>query len=263
MAGAPAIYLAGSAVAVSLPLVDQAGAPFTATKIQCRVLDGANKVLLDEDIAHEAGAESISFTLPSALTALEAGRTRDIRDIEFACVTGDGRIVLLAMTIGVTARDALVVPDNSFLTFAEAQMLAFTIPALDEWYLASREARVQALIEAKFRLARRRYRPLLEEDQNYIHDFNAPGRLDTISLQQLNALDPRFMQALRRAQLFEANAILTGDSVDAPDDRLVSKTVGESTEVWRDGAPMTTFICPRAMRELAPYLISDVRIARA
>lgn len=261
--GTPVTYLAGDAISFTVPLVDAAGVAFAASSATMRVLDGTGAVVTTGTLAViSPDATDVALGLAAEHTTLADGVQRDIREIELVCERVTGGRTLVSFTIGLERQDVLAVPSNSFMSMAEAQMLAYSIPGVDGWYAANRADRVRALIEAHYRLVRRRYRVLPDDNQRLIADFNNPGNLWTLTLEAFNVLDPRFARALKRAQLFEADAILDGSGVEQPDDGLVSKKVGESTETYRAVAHVTA-LTSRAMRELGPFLLTDVKVGRA
>ncbi|UBM12763.1 hypothetical protein [Cupriavidus metallidurans] len=261
--GAPTTYLAGSALEIRVPLIDKAGEPIQAQAVSFRVSDGTGAVI-NEGVIDPWDTEQTEITLPipAELNTLEPGVVTDIREIEFVVTLDAGGSLLLSETVALMSQDVLVVPKNSFLTMAEAQMLAFAIPDMTAWYEADRDARVKALTEAHYRLARRRYRTYGTADQRRIDAFGMSGYVFNLTLEAFSVLDLRFITAIKRAQLFEADFILSGEA-NSEDSTLVSKKVGESTEIYKTIRPSVNYLSARTMREIAPYLISEVRTARA
>ena len=72
-----------------------------------------------------------------------------------------------------------------------------------------------------------------------------------------------FQNALRRAQLYEADQILKGDPVgDKRRAGVVSETIGEAKMFFNARPPLRLALCVQAMETLSPYLHSSRRIGR-
>ena len=88
-------------------------------------------------------------------------------------------------------------------------------------------------------------------------------KLKDLTSEEWGYLPTHFKDSLKQAQLIEACVILGGDPIgDRRDQGLLSKTVGESSEMFRAGMPTKHAISPTAMAELRGYIDRSVRISR-
>ncbi|MDL2285092.1 hypothetical protein LJC19_08160, partial [Oxalobacter sp. OttesenSCG-928-P03] len=74
-----------------------------------------------------------------------------------------------------------------------------------------------------------------------------------------------FINALRRAQIMQANYLLLDENSDIEHLRqrgLLSNTVSESKQFFRTQKPIAKTLCERAMKELARWLVFNRRTAR-
>jgi hypothetical protein len=81
---------------------------------------------------------------------------------------------------------------------------------------------------------------------------------------QLAKLYVPMLDGLKKAQLVEADEILNGDpSIKARQRGLISETVGESSQFYRQGMPLDLPIAPAAMKYLQRWVRFGARIARS
>jgi hypothetical protein len=97
-------------------------------------------------------------------------------------------------------------------------------------------------------------------DVNWAYLITNIGLLTAAEIEALPAL---FLQALRMAQIAESDSILGGDPVgELRREGLMSKTVGESSQMYRPGKPLVMPVSDRAMRYLAGYVRRSLVVGR-
>jgi len=252
----------GSDVAVEFPLAS--GETPAAASWRLEDETGAT-VSAEADVPPEGRLPGlVRVTVPGTLNATPGLRLVRLRYAEPGGVMGEGGEFFYR----VTAAQELAPAVNSFAAYNRLLGLAAAMVELDAFLAASRADRVVALETAYRRLVTLRvYEPGNERHQNRLHDVPWAGagiELETLSADELAALDPRLGAALQRAQIAEADAILRGDGA-AESSRLAGveeATIGETTQKFRRGKPLRLSISAAAMRELRGLVSFTPRIAR-
>jgi hypothetical protein len=86
----------------------------------------------------------------------------------------------------------------------------------------------------------------------------------TQTLSDWNTYPPRFQNALKRAQMLEANSILGGNQIaDKRRDGIISETIGESKIFLNNRPPLRTPVTREALEALYGYLYYQSRVGRA
>lgn len=208
-------------------------------------------------------------TVPLALNTIPDGATRSMRIVRlrFRPSGASAGFVEAEASYAVVPDAELVIQKNSFQGYGEAMLLASEMSNLPGFEGASRELRVRALADAYRALVRLRFDiPEPENNQSRIVDFPGadPGALKEMSAAEFATLHPHFLDALRRAQVIEANDILNVQTGIEEKRRqgLVSDSVGETTQVYRKSKPLQSSICARAMQELRGYVVHSLRMRR-
>ena len=163
----------------------------------------------------------------------------------------------------------LAVPTESGMTLPQAMMLSRGVAqsAVEIWADVEDNERKAALREAWFRLSSIPFKPW-RSDQVIPNDVPAELISWTTPLNELTAeswslLPENFKTALKRAQLLEACVLLGGDAAwDRRQDGLISKTVGESSEMFVSNKASQNTVSPRAFRELRAYVKRSITIGR-
>ena len=156
------------------------------------------------------------------------------------------------------------------MTLPQSEMLANKMgqAILDTWDEQEDGRKQGALREAWNRLSRIPFIPWREFEtvpQNVERELSSGDfALNQITLEAWNALPSVFRDAVKRAQLIEAAVILDGDPTwDRRQDGLISKTVGESSEMFSSKKPAFSTISPKAYREVSGYIRRRISIGRA
>lgn len=258
-------YLAGQALNIKVPLVDAVGALINATAVSYRLLNEAGAVIVGATVVNPfvAGSEDVTIATSSANNTL-TGVTRGLRVLELTLTTAAGPR-LVEQSYLIETLEPLVVPDESFQTLKQAELLGVSMPQIPSWELASRDARVAALIQARLHIAALAYRFTFADDQSHLEPEFGVSDLKLLSTAEFNELSDEFKVALKRAQVFEADDILAGTTTLEGKRRagLLSETIGESSMMFRSGRRPNYSTGDRATRVLAKYLVRGLRIGRA
>jgi hypothetical protein len=278
------VFSAGTDVTMYVPLQDASGNLLNVTAVQYRVVDqnGSELVASTALDAFAPGSETADITVPAESNVLAAGSARDLRAIELTCVIDDVNTIVLHAAYAIQVADALVVGVNSFATFVQAHFAALSIPALDAWKAASEQEQTEALIEARSHIVRLNFAPLNSNinwgqdslnfipegayDTNYIGSsdmFMFNGSLELLRPDQFAKLPSRFIEALIKAQVAEADYILGGGDIEKKrQDGLIMDNIGESRQSFRQGKPLQLPVCRKALGYLSYFVTFKQRIGR-
>jgi hypothetical protein len=286
-------FLAGTTVECVIPLVAK-GVSLDVDAIDYRILD-ENNAELQASTRLEGftmGTKEAQIVVPASLNQI-AGHsqadmdvhtipTRAARLLELHLTLESGNQVVLTYAYGLEPVSVLIPGVNSFQTYAQAQLMAAEIPGTPGWDAAADEERYAAMIEARWHLVKLSYY-LLNSNINFGQDslnfvpegvyqskyvatnglFMFDGNLELLSAEQFNALPERFKGALRKAQVAEADFILTGDPMS--DKRLAgitSDTVGQTHQSYRSTKPLDLPCCKRALSYVSYFVQMNKRLAR-
>jgi len=268
-------YPVGTAVTLRIPLIDLNGDPVTPTGLFARVTDehGVERVP-EAEVAVSEGATDVEFTVPASANALPDGAVDGARTVTIRIETDAGTFTS-EETYLLLAPVRLVIMDNSFQTYEQAVLEASRIPGLEGFAGASKVEQTRALMEAYRRLTKLGYRVRRPEDvdpQNVMYELGSyyqtitPRRWDALTLDHyLTQLPEPFRQALRRAQVVEANEILRHDPIgEKRRAGLLSESIGESSMMFRSGVrPLDLGVSTAALNELAGYVEMRMTLTRA
>lgn len=277
------VFSAGTDVALQVPLQDKVGNPLTVSAISYRVTDenGVELVPATALASFVAGSAAAGIAIPAAENTLAAGVARGLRNVELTCTIGGNQIFLHA-AYAIEIADPLVVGVNSFMTYAQAEFTALGLPNIDAWNGADEQARIAALMDARSHIVQLSFTPLNSNvnwgqdslnfipegtyNTDYVGDssmFLFNGNLDLLRPDQFKSLPSRFVDALKRAQVVEADAILGGNSIEQKRrEGLVQDNIGESRQMFRQSKPLELPVCRRALGYLGYFVTFAKRIGR-
>lgn len=277
------VFLAGTGVALDVPLTDNSGNAIAVTAVQYRVIDeNGNELAPRQDLIGFVPEGAVATVPVTALmNTLATGVMRSLRQVELFC-TVDGNTTLLTAAFVVAQSEVLEVGVNSFQTYAQAQFTALSLPNIPAWDTASADERLAALIEARTHIVQLSFTQLNsnvnwgQDSLNYIPEgtyltefvgdsnmFMFNGNLELLRPDQFAKLPTKFIDVLKKAQVAEANSILGGDSVDQKRrDGLVLDTIGESKQMFRSSKPLELPVCRRALGYLSYFISFAKRIGR-
>lgn len=277
------------ASAISYRVVDQTGEealPYTAlTSFASGApeavieIPGAVNVLAAMSWQELAEMTWLDMSTRRWLDMASLNAAREARTVEMA-LTVSGNVVLLTHSYILEPADVLVPGLNSFQTLVEAEITALDVTGLDGWLSATDRDKIAALIDARAKIMQLRF-SLSDDFARFGQDslfyvrnggamtagtqwFLPEGSgLENLTLAQFKALPARFLTALYKAQVAEADGLLGGDPVDVRrQEGLLRETIGEVTQVYRDGHPVNLTVSRRALRYLAPFVSLARRVGR-
>lgn len=191
--------------------------------------------------------------------------TEDVREVRVLATLSTGAVVTLnAYYRIVLSSQELVIVQNSFQTFAQAMLVADRMPDLKGFLTANKAQRLQGLKEAYSRLIRFGYYvrwPRDPDAQNYLDWFENRNAVIIPRLWVAMTQDRWFQfypevfrEAMRRAQVYEADDILTIDPYETKrDNGVVSEKVGDAS---------ITFLKPKTAVESIGLSANTLRVLK-
>ena len=278
------VFLNNTDVVLTIDLVDASGNALNVNSVAYRVVDqdGTELVAQGPLSGFTAGDAQATVTVSAVKNQLGAGNVREVRTVELLCATDAGTVGLVK-SYGIEALDPLKVPDNSFMTYPMAEMMAMSIPNLAAYNAASEQEKIAALMDAREHICQLNF-GLLNSNANFSQDqlsyvpegefqssyvarnslFLFNGNLALLNQTQFNTLPEKFKRALRQAQVVEANAILGGEADDNKRAAgIVEEAIGETRVKYGQGAALRLPVCRRALGYLSYYVTFAKRIGRA
>jgi hypothetical protein len=271
------VFAAGTDVTLVVPLTDASGNALAVDAITYSIFDQfgtqVQAPIVMED--YSPGSETVDIAVPASLNLLEPGVPRALRQIELGCTIG-ANVVNLHANYVITIPDPLVVGLNSFGSYASIQFASLDVPNLLGWEAAGQFERMAALIDARERITRLSFTPFATNPgmdhlafvPEGTRETRYPGAeyvgdLSNLTPAQFAKLPQRFIAALIKAQIVEADSLLGGNTIEARrQEGLVQDDVGESRQVYRGGRPLQLPVCRRALAYLSLYVNFSKRIGR-
>jgi len=210
-----------------------------------------------------------TLTIPAGVNILAAGERQAFRLVRLRYQAAESFAGWREVEVSylVQAADTeLVLQVNSFQGYNQALRVAGEMTGIADFLTASRADRVTAMIAAWRALTAMRYSIEVDSTaQNRIHDFPGanPGDLSLMTDVEFLSLDTRFLEAIRRAQVAEANHRISGGGPNGSRrDGLMSSSIGEVSQMFRPSKPLDLGLSTAAMRELRGYLAIAPRVGR-
>ena len=264
-------FAAGSSVSLTVSLKNEAGVSYGATNIAYTAVNeiGATKASGSQSV--DGSLASVAITLDAASNAIADDAEGGFRRVTFTLTTNDGT-VRSEQSYLLIAAVRLDPPYNSFQSFEEAMIESLSMPTLT-WDAFDETTKTTALLEAYRRITRLGFRfrdpndfSRFESVSGIVEDgwVIAPPTWAVLDQEDWDDLPDAFKKALRRAQIVEANEMLTGNPVsDRRRDGLLSETVGESSMMFRSGRPIDMGLFTGTLNELRGYLDFRVTTTRS
>lgn len=258
-------YRAGSDITVTVEAADDRGGVIEATSASYVVRNETGAEIASGTIASVTGGE-VQIALTAAQTQLVEGEKRGAREIQVDFATAAGTVTNIK-TILIEAAVTLEVMVNTFQTFAQAHLTASEMVDLQAWNLKTDYERRQALVGAFHNIAKLTFRVERPDSQERIVDsLWTPAvitDITTLTAADLANMPQKFVLALRRAQVAEADVLLGGDVVgDQRRMGLMSHTVGEVSQMFRPGKPLILPVSPEALHHLTGHITWAVKVGR-
>lgn len=214
------------------------------------------------------GETSLDVTVQAAENTISG--TEGARSVVLNILTTSGDARQLVKTYLLTSHSVLAVPSESGMNLLQSEMVANKMAqsVLEVWADEDIYRKSAALREAWSRLSRIPFTPWRNfedipsgTDKKLIEgDF----QLNLLSPTEWASLPETFRKALQRAQIIEAAVILDGDPTwDRRQDGLISKTVGESSEMFASRKAAFSTVSPKAHREISGYIRRRISLGRA
>lgn len=248
------IYSNASTVAVSVDYVDSHGVPIVPVSASYRVYDqDAVEIVASTAITLGTNPTKASITTDTAANTLASG-VRGMRVIEVTMTNADGEIFTTTHSYVIEVAKTVVIGENSFQTYESALIIGMEMTSLSAWDGASERDKKSALSEAYTNISKLTY----NDNDTLVYN------LFDYTAVELSALSADFTKSIKMAQVAEANYLLGGsDGETSRNDGLMSKSVGESSQMFRPGKPITSPICKRAMKLMSGYISYGMTIGRS
>jgi len=265
------IYTAGSELTLTLPLVDETGAQIDAASYTFSLYEEDGNEVETGSGTLNAGAFDCELTLGASSNQLTVGSRMGARQLVLNVVDDNGNTHVISEIYILRASFVpLAVPAESGQTLLQANLLnrGMASGVLESWSYSDQGEQEAALMEAWNRLSRIAYNPWrdVEEPDSDLSELvrYSDFVLNEVSTDDWALLPENFKAALRRAQLIEAAVLLGGDPTwDRMQEGLISKTVGESSEMFRSKPITNRSISPKARREIEGYIRQNISIGRS
>ena len=262
---AAAVFANATQVTVNVPFKDSQGNVIVPTAASYRVLDEAGTELVAATSA-SVGADPIPVVVPAAKNTLAAGTPQGYRTVEMSFTIAGGTVVATPGYI-VESGSVLIIMTNSYQTFGSAEMHAAALQDLKKWDDKTERERKMAMIQAYHRLGTLTYKINDRVTDQSSIDFGKQQTvlsINRLTVAQFDLLLATFRDAIKRAQVAEADVILDNDSIiGRRRDGLMSESVGETSQFFRPSKPLTLPVSNRALRELQGFVHFSGTLARA
>jgi len=264
------VYMAGSECRLTFETVDENGLVIQAQTYSWAAYDETGASQGSGSGTALAGADEIIVDIPATSNEIQAGERMGARLVELVVTDTEGDTFRLSKTYLLRSQVFLSVPAESSLTLLQAMLAARGMPTslMESWTYSSDLEREAALIESWKRISSIAFDPFREFDtpdenlSDHVKDLNFA--VNELSISDWELLPAHFRKALNRTQVIEAAVILGGDPIwDNRQGGLISKSVGESSEMFRTRPPAPSILSPQARREIASYINSTMHVGRA
>ena len=261
-------YLAGQALAIAVSTLREDGSAPAVASARYQVFDQDDVLKSDwiEALVLASGNE-VTLNVPMAANTLSGSEKRGFRHARVELTLDDAAVEIRTLEYVIESESLLVLCENTFQTYGAAVLVGMDVPGLNDWSTATRAQRIGALIAAHRGLCSLCYRTpsgYSEETYHSTLDGSVPNDLSEVTLDQFNALDPRFVEAIKRAQVIEANELLKGDEIgELRTAGVMSLTIGESKQFFRPGKSVDGFVSRRALKEIHRWIDNTTRIGRS
>lgn len=246
------VYSDGSAVSAVIEFKNSnTGIDITPVSVTYKVYDESKaEIIASTSYTFGADDTEAAITVPGSSNTLGVEDDRILRVIVLKMTTADGSIYSNTYTYVIEHTDVLDVMWNSYQTYEQAQLSAMNIASLPGWDAATEIDRKSALAEAFHMLGKLTYKATLDLNSNDAAEFLA--------------FDEDFVSSVRLAQVAEADHLLGGSPSDTlRSEGLMAKSVGESSQMFRAGKPISLPVCAKALRLLTGYISFGMALGRS
>lgn len=276
-------YRSGSLVIEEILLLSDVGNTYDAISVDYRVLDETDTELVTSTSISTfvAGDVSVTITVPTMINTLPMGELKGMRAIELKLTLADTTVFYFTTYYVVARESTLITMTNSYQTLSQAKLMLLDMPDMLGWESATDKKRSAAMIESFYRLGLLKYDiyglliPSRENtvvtnrlnldllDTQAVSYYRTRPSLSTLSLEEFIGLPILFTDAVKKAQISEADIILGGDPVQKKrDEGLMSESVGESSSMFRPGVPLALPVNKRTLNYLSGWVTYRAHIGR-
>jgi hypothetical protein len=257
----------GTNAVVEVPFLDSDGNPVTPTALAYVVKDGQGTTLVDTTAISVLSGTSTDIAIPGGLLAAPGGYSVEL----FITIAG-GEVYIQEEVFAVKPLVQLQFLTNTFQTRANALYVSGSIPNLISWMGATKDAQTAALIEAFRRITLLNFFipwPEVLDLQNRIaprYQSHLTPRMWPLMTPDIWTIYPDyFKDALNRAQVIQANQLLTADPMaDRRRGGLFSEKIGESSVMFKSGVrPLDDIVSRDAMTALSQFLNTRITTTRS
>lgn len=254
-------------VTVTVDYPTDAGAVITPNSITYTVTDEDGDTLAAETVTPPEGdlGSQLTVVIPSTLNHVPDSALRAARLVTFEFGADSGTYTV-QHRYAIEKAVLLVPMKNSFQTYERALLTRMDLVNADGWDSADVPAQFASLVEAHARMCRLTYKYRMNQNA-VMYDASDPywvvDSMAQRTVDDLRSWPDDFVSALRKAQVLEANYILTGDPiVQRRREGVISETIGEVKMFFQSTPPLRTPINSAAMTVISPFLYKSRRIGR-
>jgi len=286
------VFPAGNSVSVTVPFQDQNGNALSPAEMTLAysVYDELENVVqaLQTLPPPSTGDVGVTITIPSSANILPSPQanydegvmagdsivaTKALREVQLTMTIGANTFINSAKYVISVTDGQLVLMQNTFQVYNKALLTAMSIPLIDAFNNAAQNDQITALIEAYRRLTKFGYFvrwPRDPDAQNYLNWFDSRNEIIIPRLWSVMGVDrwynyypEPFREAMRLAQVAEANAILANDIYAAR--RLagvIEEKISDSDVKLRTTKPLDFGVSNATLKYIQQYLDLKFTIVR-
>lgn len=241
-------------------LVDDAGISLEPEAITYVVLDeNAAEIVASTALAVTTGMEEAVVTVPAVSNDLGVERT-GVRAIVLTIETAIGAVLEQSDIYILKNGSLLELWENTFQSYYQTVLISTSIPNLGAWDAASRSSQEAALIDAFHSVSKLSFSL---PERIIVGAFPQNFILQDLTTEEWGIIPAEFLRALRSAQLVESDFLLGGSPIETKRRAgMMSETIGESSNMFRQSKPVTSAVCDRAYRYLQLYISHTSKLSR-
>jgi hypothetical protein len=257
----------GTDAIVEVAFLDNDGDPVTPTSLSYVVKDGTGEEIVPLAPISVLTGTSTDITVPNGLISAPGGYS-----IELFITVASGQVFVQEEVFTVQPTVKLQFLVNTFQSRASALYVASQTPNMIAWMGADKDDQTVALMEAFRRIILLNFFipwPEVLDLQNRIaprYQSHLTPRMWPLMTPEIWTIYPDyFKDALNRAQVIQANAILTFDPMgDRRRAGVFSEKIGESSLMFKSGVrPLEDTVSRDAMSVLAQFINTRITLTRS
>lgn len=243
-------FAANTSCTLSVKITDL---PITnVTKASMKLYNELGEMLEYRDL--DIGEEEIKIEIEADRNFLDPDVAMGYRHIDLYVENTEGTFIEF-IEYFLVGEIKLEIMKNSYQTYGEAQLTATSCSDMQSWIQEyPREDKISSLVSAFYKMGQLCFKV----DDRVINNLNSLSKSDFLSL------NPNFVNAIRRAQVIESNALSAyniGDMMKRQG--VLSSTIGETSQMFKTGNTAINKLSYTAINELTGWLYRNVTIGRA